>query len=138
MRNAAVMLIIKDGLILSISRRNDKTNFGLPGGKLEPDEMASHAAIRETQEETGVQVSSCTEIFRREEPAGPGPDGEAFFTYCYYALAWTGEPTDSEEGVVKWLTAEELTSATGAFPEYNRKTLDSFKQKYPHIGLQGE
>jgi 8-oxo-dGTP diphosphatase len=137
MREAGVMLIIKDGLILGISRRNDKTKFGLPGGKLEAGEMPWQAAIRETKEETGVTVAMCTQIFRREEPPAT-PDGEPFYTYCYYALAWSGEPKDSEEGVVKWLTAEELTSTAGAFPEYNRKTLDAFKQKYPNIGLKGE
>jgi len=137
MRQAGVMLIIKDGLILGISRRDDKTKFGLPGGKQEEGEMPWQAAIRETKEETSVTVSVCTEIFRREEPPA-SPDGEPFYTYCYYALAWTGKPTNSEEGEVKWLTAEELTSTAGAFPEYNRKTLDAFKQKFPHIALKGE
>jgi 8-oxo-dGTP pyrophosphatase MutT (NUDIX family) len=137
MRNAAVMLIVKDGHILAISRRNDKTKFGLPGGKVEPEETTDAAAIRETFEETGVQVVKCNFIYRRDEPRDK-PEGEDFHTYCYYAIEWSGEPHDSEEGEVKWLTAEELTSTAGAFPEYNRKTLDTFKQKYPYIGLQGE
>ena len=97
MRQAGVMLIIKDGLILSISRRNDKTKFGLPGGKLEPNELPVQAAIRETLEETGVTVKMCTEIFKREEIT---LDGEVFFTYCFYAFSWSGNPKDSEEGVV--------------------------------------
>jgi 8-oxo-dGTP pyrophosphatase MutT (NUDIX family) len=138
MKQAGVMLIVKDGLILGISRRDDKTKFGLPGGKVDDGEMPWQAAIRETLEETDITVSSCVEIFCREEPPGPGPNGEAFYAYCYYALAWTGEPKDSEEGVVKWLTAADLTGEAGAFAVYNRKTLDTFKLKYPHIQLKGE
>lgn len=133
MRDAGVMLIVKDGLILGISRRNDKTKFGLPGGKLEPGETPMQAAIRETLEETGVTVKVCSEIFRREES---NTDGEIFFTYCYRAMTWSGIPQDSEEGLVKWLTVNELTITRGAFPAYNKALLDTFKLNYPHITLK--
>lgn len=134
MRNAAVMLIIKDGCILAVSRRYDKTKFGLPGGKLEPNETTEQAAIRETLEETGVQVTKCELIFRRDEMRDR-PEGEDFHTYCYYATEWTGEPHDSEEGVVRWLTEQQLTSDLGPFADYNMKTLAVFKTKFPNIQL---
>lgn len=130
MRDAGVMLIVKDGLILSISRRDDKTKFGLPGGKLEPGETPMQAAIRETLEETGVTVEVCSEFFRREES---NISGEVFFTYCYRAMTWDGIPQDSEEGIVKWLTTNELTVTHGAFPDYNKAMLDTFKLYYPNI-----
>ncbi len=134
MRNAAVMLIIKDGLILAVSRRYDKTKFGLPGGKVEPDETTEAAAIRETFEETGVQVTKCEFIFLRDEPKDR-PEGEDFHAYCYYATEWSGDPHDSEEGVVKWLTEQQITSDTGPFGDYNRRTLNVFKTKFPNVPL---
>jgi 8-oxo-dGTP diphosphatase len=134
MRNAAVMLIIKDGLILAVSRRYDKTKFGLPGGKQEPDETTEAAAIRETLEETGVTVSKCEFIYLRDEPKDR-PEGEDFHAYCYYATEWSGEPHDSEEGVVKWLTEQEITSDKGPFGDYNKRTLNVFKAKFPNIPL---
>lgn len=134
MRNAAVMLVIKDGCILAVSRRYDKTKFGLPGGKVEPDETTEAAAIRETFEETGVQVTKCEFIFLRDEPKDR-PEGEDFHAYCYYATEWTGEPHDSEEGVVKWLTEQEITSDTGPFGDYNQRTLNVFKTKFPNVQL---
>lgn len=135
MRYAAVMLVLnKEGLILGVSRRNDVTKFGLPGGKLEPDETPEEAGIRETLEETGIKVNSCVEIYKRLEPAGPG--GYPFYTLCYYATDWEGTPSNSEEGVVKWLTSEELTNTTGAFPEYNRNTLIKFKEMFPEVKIQ--
>jgi hypothetical protein len=36
MRNAAVMFVIKNGLILGVSRGLGDPKFGLPGGKCEP------------------------------------------------------------------------------------------------------
>lgn len=132
MRNAAVMLVIKDGRILAVSRRYDKTKFGLPGGKLEENETPELAAIRECFEETGIKVSKCNLIFRRDEPRDL-PEGEDFHTYCFYAEDWAGEPHDSEEGVVAWLTEEEIISDKGPFADYNNRTLIVFKTLYPGV-----
>lgn len=132
MRNAAVMLIIKGGKILAVSRRYDKTKFGLPGGKCEPNETPGMAAIRETYEETGIKVSDCIHIFTRDEPKDR-PEGEDFHTYCYYAVTWEGEPHNSEEGEVTWLTEAELCGDKGAFADYNTRTLITFRTLYPEV-----
>lgn len=137
MKKAAVTLIIKDGLILSVSRRHDSTKFGLPGGKVEENEESWQAAIRETQEETGVNVEKCEHIFTRMEPRH-APSGTDFMTDCFYASDWNGEPRDSDEGIVKWLTVKELTETNGAFPEYNALTLAAFRTKFPNVYLKGE
>lgn len=135
-REASVMLILnKDGLILGVSRRDDSSKFGLPGGKLEVHETPMEAGIRETVEETGIKVNSCVEIYKRLEPAG-SPNGFPFYTYCFYATDWEGEEKDSEEGIVKWLTVGDLIGNSGAFPEYNLLTLKAFKNLYPKINLR--
>lgn len=135
MHTAAVMLIIKDGLILGVSRRYDTTKFGLPGVKCEYNEIPVMAAIRETEEETSIKVNHTSFIYVREEPLDQ-LGGEEFLTYCYYAVDWVGEPTNSEEGIVKWLTAEDLTSVNGAFADYNAQTLLKFKKYFPNIYLK--
>jgi len=137
MKEAGVMLIIKDGLILGITRRHDKTKFGLPGGKVDPGETPKQAAIRETLEETSIVVQDCTLIYKRVE-LGDGPAGVDFYSYCYYATEWAGTPQKSEEGDVKWLTAEEVTSTKAAFGDYNRNTINIFKTMFPNIYLVGE
>ena len=142
MKQAGVMLIIKDGLILSVSRRYDKTIFGLPGGKFSPDppdndKDTKDTAIRETQEETSVVVKECTFLYERVELGG-GPNPVDYYSRVYYADSWEGTPQNSEEGEVKWLTAEEVTSTKAAFGDYNRKTLDIFKKMYPDVYIKGE
>lgn len=142
MNQAGVMLIVKDGLILSISRRDNKTIFGLPGGKFnsespDNDKDTKDTAIRETREETSVIVKDCSFIYERVEPRH-APHGIDHYTRCYYATAWEGEPSNSEEGEVAWLTVEELTSTKAAFPVYNRNTIDVFKTLFPDVYLKGE
>lgn len=134
MREAAVMLVLnEDGLILGVSRRYDQTKFGLPGGKLETNETPMEAAIRETFEETGIKVNSCVEIYKRTEPAGT-PDGFPFYTYCFYATDWDGEAVASDEGIVEWLTSSKLINLeTAAFSEYNKNTLNKFKELFPKV-----
>ena len=136
MREAAVMVIINNnGEVLGISRRYDPTKFGLIGGKVDQNETPEHAAIRECKEECDIQVHACTFIHKREE-APDKPDGEWFYTYCYLALSWSGEPKSSGEGEVKWLTAADLTDTNSAFPEYNTLTFAKLKERYPSLLLK--
>src|SRR5579864_8999490 len=126
MRKAGIMLIIQDGLILAISRRYNKMVFGLPGGSFDSslgDITPIDTACRETREETGLVVKQAHFIYQRVE-LGDGANQVDFESYCYYATQWEGEPKDSEEGTVKWLTAEEVTSTKAAFGGYNRAMLD--------------
>jgi len=142
MKQAGIALIIKDGLILGISRRHNKAIFGLPGGKFnadppDNDKDTKDTAIRETREETSILVKDCVLVYERVE-LGDGPNGVDFYSRCYYATDWEGEPHNSEEGQVKWLTAEEVCSTMAAFGDYNRKTLNVFKTMFPNVYLKGE
>lgn len=132
MKQAVVALIIKDGLILSISRRNDKTKFGLIGGKVDEGETLEQALIREVKEESGITIKECIEILHRVEPKDR-PEGEDFNTYCYLATEWIGTAHNSEEGEVAWLTEAELTGDNGAFADYNRETIKVYRTKFPTI-----
>jgi 8-oxo-dGTP pyrophosphatase MutT (NUDIX family) len=42
--------------VLVVSRRNKPDMWGLPGGKVDPGETSSEAAVRELLEETGIRV----------------------------------------------------------------------------------
>lgn len=115
MKTAAVMVLVRDGLILACSRKNNPL-LGLPGGKSDPGESPQEAAIRETYEETGIQVSSCAFIYQAVD--------SKFQTYCFYATSWTGDPVSMEGTTVMWVAPDTLTHPdTGAFPNYNNNVI---------------
>ena len=43
-------------IYLSVSLKNDHTDFNLPGGKVEHNETYIQTGIREVKEETGIDV----------------------------------------------------------------------------------
>lgn len=67
-KQAVVALIIKDGLILSISRRSDSSKYGLIGGKVDPGESLEEALIREIKEESNIDIFDYTFLYSRIEP----------------------------------------------------------------------
>ena len=127
------MLIIQGGKVLSVSRKDDKTKWGLPGGKRDPEDIsAKETAIRETYEETGITVLECELIFDRLEP-GIGENPVDYHSYCYYATEYEGIASKQEEGEVDWLNYKELISDVAPFKEYNKLTFDKFNLLFPDL-----
>lgn len=132
-RDAGVMLIIKNGLILAVSRGVGSTKWALVGGKAEPGETPEEAAKRETLEETGIKVHKCEKIYSRIEPK-TSDDGLDFFSTTFYATSWEGEPKPSHEGDVKWVESSVvLSEETGAFPQHNKNALYLFSKQFPKV-----
>lgn len=118
MKPAAALVIIHGagGTVLGVSRPHDVEDFGLPGGSVEPGESAEAAALREVLEETGLVVSGLErleQVSYRER-----------VVHCFVAKSFTGEPRRSEEGVVQWVTWEQL--GRGTYGEYNRRIFDAY------------
>jgi 8-oxo-dGTP diphosphatase len=136
MKQAGMMLIIKDGLILSICRRYNQNIFGLIGGKCDEGETPQQAAVRETLEETGITVKNCQLFFQRNEPPEKA-GGDWFYGYTFFATEWEGEPTPEDGLVLKWLTEDQLIHGEmAAFPQYNTDALLAFRVAYPSVILQ--
>lgn len=123
MKKAVCVLILNDdGKILSVSRKDDHTAFGLPGGKVDPGETLPAAAIRETFEETSVNIEGLIPLY-----TGMCVDYEVttFLATIAFPSSNPKGNSPSETGVIKWLTAEELSK--GPFKDYNKElfqTLD--------------
>ena len=112
---AAMVLLFNQGKILSVSRKNDKTKFGLVGGKVDEGETFVKAAIRECYEETGLEAFCLIPIFSRMEP------GDVDFFAVVYLAQWKGEihkTSEKETGEIKWCSWEELEN--GPFGAYNK------------------
>lgn len=132
---AGIMLLIKDGKILCVSRKEDHTSFGLPGGKRDPEDASvKDTAIRETFEETDIIVKDCVFIRDRVEP-GAGDNPVDYHSHCFYATDWSGTARACEDAKVEWMTEAELLFSSSPFIEYIKETLDMFKELYPKVEL---
>ena len=62
--NHAQVVILNDkGEVCLVSRKEDHSDFGLAGGKVDEGETYEEAAIREVKEETGLDIKNLTMIF---------------------------------------------------------------------------
>lgn len=76
-----------------------------PGGKVEPGETPAEAAVRETREETGVDVGR---VERRGEFDFFFGDEHVFCCHVYVATSVSGEPVDTPEAFPEWLARADV------------------------------
>ncbi len=98
-------LIVQDGRVLLLYR-SDEEHWEVPGGKVEEGENPTEAAVREANEEIGVDVSL-------EKPFYSGEfqhNNSIFLWHCYQASIDEGEPEVKEDKFEKlgWFKASEL------------------------------
>jgi 8-oxo-dGTP pyrophosphatase MutT (NUDIX family) len=125
------VLIPNDGLFLAVSRRNDTTRWGLPGGKVDPDESSLQAIRREVQEETGLELwpSLLEPLFVAVCPGKGADDTYWVTTYLWVGAAPTEADMKAEDGLVlRWLPEAALTDRTvSPFASYNKGVFNAWR-----------
>jgi hypothetical protein len=111
-----IVLINEEGLILGVSRKDNHNDFGLPGGKMDPEDNGDPmvTAIRECKEETGLDVYDLQLVFAIHKSGNMG--------YTYLAK-YSGEINHNEPHVVKWVPMQVLIN--GSFGRYNQMVSES-------------
>ena len=108
--NCAGVVIEREGKIL-LQRRADNGLWGLVGGLLELDETYAEAAIRETREETGLEVelTGFLGIFHNHHMVWSNGD-QAHTIGAYYTVEVKGGAlrTDEESLELRYFAQEEL------------------------------
>ena len=127
--SAQIVILNEDGLVLGVSRKDDWTKFGLPGGKWEVTDVNCYGspspkmtAIRETKEETGIDVTNLRLVLAIHK--------DGFLSYTYLA-DYKGEINHNEPHLVEWTTFSKLIE--GPFGKYNQlvtESLDDMGVKY--------
>jgi 8-oxo-dGTP pyrophosphatase MutT (NUDIX family) len=113
----------KDGKMVIVSRKNDHTDFNLPGGKIEFNESPEQAIAREVLEETGLDLD-----FNRNEIIYIGEAGVSDKNICQtyikseldvYSLS------SKEDAVVKFGDYTDIIADNSSFKHYNLRLLNS-------------
>ncbi len=112
------VILNDEGEVLSVSRKYNHQDAGLPGGKVDKEDYNRypldplHAAlIREVKEETGLDININTAelIFAIHK--------DGYMGYTYLVKEWSGEIETDEPHVVKWTHFSEIMM--GSFGRYN-------------------
>ncbi|MEW2145764.1 NUDIX domain-containing protein [Micromonospora vinacea] len=110
----AVTVFVQDeqGRVLLI-QRTDNGLWALPGGGQDFGEYISETAMRETREETGVEVevAGVVGIYTNPNHVVEYSDGEVRqqFSICFRGRYLSGELTTSEESSsVRWVAQDQL------------------------------
>jgi 8-oxo-dGTP pyrophosphatase MutT (NUDIX family) len=113
MKKAVCVILEKDGKILGVSRKDNHNDFGLIGGKMDDTDLSPElAAIRETKEETGLDIYDL-KLIDSQEWGG-------FLQHCFVAQ-YSGRINFNEAvetHKVEWL--EPAVISAGSFGEYNK------------------
>jgi ADP-ribose pyrophosphatase YjhB (NUDIX family) len=111
---AAVTVFVLDdyGRVLLI-RRTDNGLWAIPGGAQDFGEYIAETAVRETREESGidVEVTGIVGIYTNPNHVMAYSNGEVRqqFSICFRARYLAGEPTpSSESSEVRWIARQEL------------------------------
>lgn len=137
---SANVVVVNDAGEILLIRRTDNDNWALPGGAMDLGESLPEAAVRETAEETGVEVELTGLVGIYTDPRHVilyTRNGEVRqeFSVVFTARPISGEPTPSDESrEVHWVAPE----AIGALQmdQSMRMRIDHYLagNEKPHLG----
>lgn len=118
----AVMAIIfnEEGQVLMVSRKDNHSDFGLSGGKVDPEDNSLEEALaREVKEETGLDISNPRIIYVKFR------DGYLGYTFLCDHTGEVNYDKEKEPHVVKWGDFREVER--GSFGWWNTQVAESLE-----------
>ncbi|NUS43734.1 MAG: NUDIX domain-containing protein [Mycobacteriaceae bacterium] len=118
--------------------RSDNGNWSMPGGAHDPGESLSRTAVRETEEETGVDVRLTGIIGIFTDPQHvihytSNDEVRQEFTIIYRAEPVGGEPRPSSESVqVEWVPIQRIPTLT-MDPSQRKRLNWAITHKEPYV-----
>jgi len=125
---AAGAILNSNGEKVLLAKRDAKQHQGnlweFPGGKLEADEPATDALIRELQEELGITPIEIENLIVVEHDYGD----KAVRLHVFTVRQFSGTPMGREGQPLQWVAVGEL--ANYAFPEANVPIVEALVAAY--------
>ncbi len=128
-KSVAAGVIVLNGPRILAFERFDKPGLALPCGHVEPGESVAQAALREAEEETGLQLELA------DAPPFVGFDtrgSKLVHTFLAKVLGGELRETAIGEGRPRWASIREV--ASGPYWHYNRRALRHFGVRVPLAG----
>ncbi len=134
---ACGILVIDDGGRVLLQRRRDTGQWAIPMGKQELGETPSQCAIRETEEETGIQAQLTGILGVYSDPGHivAYTDGEIRQEWELILLGRpvSGTPTVNDEASdVRWVVPDDLKDLD-IHPTQWRQLRDWLDRTWPHV-----
>ena len=116
---AVCVLLVKGNDFLAVSLKEDHSDLNLPGGKVERKETFLDCAVRETKEETGLDIYASELNFLHDDYE------EDWYVITYWTDKYAGDIYTEENHVVKWAPLEDLKNSK-KWPKYNTEVFDKY------------
>lgn len=126
---AVCALILVGDKILGVSRKDNFTQFGLPGGKIEEGELSNETLIREVFEETGLIIMNYKHFYENVDD-----HNNLTVTYICDVIGGIDENTKfntKEKGVVKLCDWDLLLE--GPFSKYNYEVKNHLEKRLANV-----
>lgn len=108
----ALVVVRHERRFLMIQERKDERGWYFPAGRVDPGETFTAAAVRETREEAGVDVTLAG-LYRIEHRPGPrGTRVRAWFAATADPRAPVKQDADEHSLQAAWLTRDQLAART--------------------------
>jgi ADP-ribose pyrophosphatase YjhB (NUDIX family) len=132
-------LVVNDQGAILMQRRSDSGNWSLPGGIMEIGETLEQCVIRETREESGldIEITGLLGIYTDPEHIIAYADGEIRqeFNVTFYGRVCGGQITVSDESTdVRFVRPEELSEIPIHDTVRLRLQHHSEKRLQPYLG----
>ena len=131
---ASVVAFDAEGRIL-LQRRSDNDQWALPGGAMQPGETIAATAVRETREETNieVEVTGLVGIYTSPRHVIAYQDGEVRqeFNVCFRGQARPGGLRPSSESVEVRFVAEDELAGLAMHPSTRLRVEHSLDRTRP-------
>ncbi|MEU2430629.1 NUDIX hydrolase [Streptomyces sp. NPDC007861] len=104
----AAAIVVQQGRVLMVRRRVDEgqLSWQFPAGEVEPDEAREDAAVRETREETGLDVAAVKLLGERVHPK----TGRLMSYTACEVVGGTAHVADTEElAELAWVAHGEIS-----------------------------